>query len=178
MRALNIEHIFFRIIGFLEFSPLIKSISGGEKLDIKKLISFPIFLILFTHKFSPQDMRYICDMKVMHSCGYSFFTISQIHYTAQRGRVGRSFIKKNDVIFPKNSFYLKIRVTVCCVVECIGQSRGEVAMRLLLELNHEVRGDCVQQSVEQVRTHLCNHFLINQLDMFPLPLSGGISIEY
>ncbi|XP_023326966.1 NEDD8-activating enzyme E1 regulatory subunit isoform X2 [Eurytemora carolleeae] len=34
--------------------------------------------------------------------------------------------------------------------ECIGQSRGEVAMRLLLELNHEVRGDCVQQSVEQV----------------------------
>ena len=29
-------------------------------------------------------------------------------------------------------------------------SRGEVAMRLLLEMNHEVRGDCVQESIEQV----------------------------
>eukprot|EP00088_Acartia_fossae_P003594 TRINITY_DN1151_c0_g1_i3.p1 TRINITY_DN1151_c0_g1~~TRINITY_DN1151_c0_g1_i3.p1 ORF type:complete len:546 (+),score=123.06 TRINITY_DN1151_c0_g1_i3:56-1693(+) len=34
--------------------------------------------------------------------------------------------------------------------ECIGMSRGEVAMRLLLEMNHEVRGDCVQESIEQV----------------------------
>ena len=29
-------------------------------------------------------------------------------------------------------------------------SRGEIAMRLLLEMNHEVRGDCVQESIEQV----------------------------
>jgi len=32
----------------------------------------------------------------------------------------------------------------------IGGSRGECAMRLLLEMNHEVRGDCVQETVEQV----------------------------
>jgi len=34
--------------------------------------------------------------------------------------------------------------------DCIGGSRGEVAMRLLLEMNHEVRGDCVQETVDQV----------------------------
>jgi len=34
--------------------------------------------------------------------------------------------------------------------DCIGGSRGEVAMRLLLEMNHEVRGDCVQETLEQV----------------------------
>lgn len=34
--------------------------------------------------------------------------------------------------------------------DCIGTSRGEVAMRLLLEMNHEVRGDWVQESIEQV----------------------------
>jgi len=34
--------------------------------------------------------------------------------------------------------------------DCIGGSRGEVAMRLLLEMNHEVCGDCVQETLEQV----------------------------
>ena len=34
--------------------------------------------------------------------------------------------------------------------DCIGASRGEVAMRLLLEMNQEVRGNCVQETVEQV----------------------------
>jgi len=34
--------------------------------------------------------------------------------------------------------------------DCIGGSRGEVAMRLLLEMNHEVRGDCVQETLETV----------------------------
>ena len=37
-------------------------------------------------------------------------------------------------------------------LDYIGMSRGEVAMRLLLEMNHEVRGDCVQESIEQVPT--------------------------
>lgn len=84
--------------------------------------------------------------------GIHFSQLTRSSILRRGGGEGRSFIKKNDVIFPKNSFYLKIHLTVCCVVECIGQSRGEVAMRLLLELNHEVRGDCVQQSVEQVRS--------------------------
>jgi len=34
--------------------------------------------------------------------------------------------------------------------DTIGQSRGEVATRLLLEMNHEVRGESRQESVEQV----------------------------
>jgi len=34
--------------------------------------------------------------------------------------------------------------------DSIGQSRGEVATRLLLEMNHEVRGESRQESVEQV----------------------------
>ena len=34
--------------------------------------------------------------------------------------------------------------------ESINQSRGSVATRLLLELNPEVRGDCVDESAEQV----------------------------
>ena len=34
--------------------------------------------------------------------------------------------------------------------ESVGQPRAEVAARLLLELNHEVRGETRQESVEQV----------------------------
>jgi len=33
---------------------------------------------------------------------------------------------------------------------CIGSSRGEVTMRLLLEMNHDVRGEFVEESVEQI----------------------------
>jgi len=33
---------------------------------------------------------------------------------------------------------------------CIGSSRGEVTMRLLLEMNHDVRGEYVEESVEQI----------------------------
>lgn len=35
--------------------------------------------------------------------------------------------------------------------ESVGQPRAEVAARLLLELNHEVRGETRQESVEQVK---------------------------
>ena len=45
------------------------------------------------------------------------------------------------------------------ITDCIGGSRGEVAMRLLLEMNHEVRGDCVQETLEQVR----HFFLITEI---------------
>ena len=34
--------------------------------------------------------------------------------------------------------------------DSVGQSRGEVAARLLLEMNHEVRGDCRQDTVESI----------------------------
>ena len=34
--------------------------------------------------------------------------------------------------------------------DSVGQSRGEVAARLLLEMNHEVRGDCRQDTVENI----------------------------
>jgi hypothetical protein len=40
--------------------------------------------------------------------------------------------------------------TVYLIADSIGSSRGEVAMRLLLEMNHEVRGDFVEETVEQV----------------------------
>jgi hypothetical protein len=40
--------------------------------------------------------------------------------------------------------------TVSLIADSIGSSRGEVAMRLLLEMNHEVRGDFVEETVEQV----------------------------
>ena len=43
-----------------------------------------------------------------------------------------------------------MKITLFLWLECIGMSRGDVAMRLLLEMNHEVRGDCVQESIEQV----------------------------
>ena len=41
-----------------------------------------------------------------------------------------------------NNFFL--------TMDSIGQPRGEVATRLLLEMNHEVRGESRQESVEQV----------------------------
>jgi hypothetical protein len=40
------------------------------------------------------------------------------------------------------------------LADSIGSSRGEVAMRLLLEMNHEVRGDFLEETVDQVQTSL------------------------
>jgi len=42
--------------------------------------------------------------------------------------------------------------------ECVNQSRGSVATRLLLELNPEVTGDCVDESVEQVLSNRPDFF--------------------
>jgi len=43
--------------------------------------------------------------------------------------------------------------------ESLGQVRGSVATRLLLELNPEVRGDCVDESLEQVLSERKDFFL-------------------
>ena len=49
-------------------------------------------------------------------------------------------------------------------LDFIGGCRGEVAMRLLLEMNHEVRGDYVQETVEQVGyTNSC--FIVNCINI-------------
>ena len=57
---------------------------------------------------------------------------------------------KKTYIFTKLIFYFFLQP------DNIGGNRGEVAMRLLLEMNHEVRGDFVKESVEQViYTFLC-----------------------
>lgn len=51
----------------------------------------------------------------------------------------------------------------------IGGCRGEVAMRLLLEMNHEVRGDFVQETVEQVMESNMSFF-----SSFSLVISCGL----
>jgi len=53
--------------------------------------------------------------------------------------------------------------------DSIGGNRGEVAMRLLLEMNHEVRGDFVKESVEQVLESNMNFF-----SFFSLVISCGL----
>ena len=42
--------------------------------------------------------------------------------------------------------------------ESLNQSRGSVAARLLLELNSEVTGDCVDENVDQVLTNRPDFF--------------------
>ena len=50
----------------------------------------------------------------------------------------------------KNNFFLD--------QESLNQSRGSVATRLLLELNPEVRGDCIDESPEQVLSNRPDFF--------------------
>jgi hypothetical protein len=46
------------------------------------------------------------------------------------------------------------------IAEDIGQNRGNVATRLLLELNPEVRGDCVDEKPDQILSQRPDFFKV------------------